>query len=400
MNRRQWFSRVPAAGAAGPSVAAPRPMAAKTADPPAAKRAAAQDHRRQDDPHRAGRHPPGRRQGADQRAGAVRPGLRHLHPAGPRRRDGRRQVPQAVPDRQGPAADRGHLAVGVRQLVLAQRPGARQRPQRRRHGPVGHPRQAGRHAASTSCSAASAARRSIPIATPAAARFEEVEKAAAGVMERGLPPRPRPGRRARAWRPTAPAQRRGDGDRRARQPPHRSLGAAGRTCRIVPKLFEHLRKQLGDEVELLHDVHERVPPILAMQLAKDLEPYRLFFLEDPFSPEDVGYFENLRQQTSTPIAMGELFNNPNEYVPLITEPADRLHPHPHLADRRPDDGPQGGGAVRVLRRPHRLARPGRRLAGRPRRQRPPRPGHAQLRHPGRPRASRRPSRTSSPAARS
>jgi mannonate dehydratase len=87
---------------------------------------------------------------------------------------------------------------------------------------------------------------------------------------------------------------------------------------IVPKLFEHLRAQLGDEVELLHDVHERVPPILAMQMARDLEPYRPFFLEDPFSPEDVGYFEHLRRLTSTPIAMGELFNNPNEFVPLIS----------------------------------------------------------------------------------
>jgi mannonate dehydratase len=93
----------------------------------------------------------------------------------------------------------------------------------------------------------------------------------------------------------------------------------GPYVRMVPRLFEHLRKQLGDDVELLHDVHERVPPILAIQLAKDLEDFRLFFLEDPFSPEDVGYFTHLRRQTSTPIAMGELFNNPNEYVPLISE---------------------------------------------------------------------------------
>jgi mannonate dehydratase len=88
--------------------------------------------------------------------------------------------------------------------------------------------------------------------------------------------------------------------------------------RTVPRLFEHLRKQLGDDVELLHDMHERVPPILAIQLAKSLEPFRLFFLEDPLSPEDVGYFATMRQQTSTPIAMGELFNNPNEWVPLVT----------------------------------------------------------------------------------
>ncbi|MEZ6059720.1 MAG: enolase C-terminal domain-like protein [Planctomycetaceae bacterium] len=91
----------------------------------------------------------------------------------------------------------------------------------------------------------------------------------------------------------------------------------GPYVRLVPKLFEHLRNNIGGDVELLHDVHERVPPILAMKLAKDLEQYRLFFLEDPFSPEDVGYFKHLRQQTATPIAMGELFNNPNEFVDII-----------------------------------------------------------------------------------
>lgn len=89
--------------------------------------------------------------------------------------------------------------------------------------------------------------------------------------------------------------------------------------RIVPRLFENIRNKCGDEVELLHDVHERVPPILAIKLAKDLEQFRLFFLEDPFSPEDVGYFEHLRRQSSTPIAMGELFNNPNEWLSLISE---------------------------------------------------------------------------------
>jgi mannonate dehydratase len=88
--------------------------------------------------------------------------------------------------------------------------------------------------------------------------------------------------------------------------------------RSVPKLFKHLREQLGDEVELLHDIHERLAPIDAIGLGKELEPYRLFFLEDPFAPEDVGYFKILRQQCATPIAMGELFNNPNEWLDLIS----------------------------------------------------------------------------------
>lgn len=89
--------------------------------------------------------------------------------------------------------------------------------------------------------------------------------------------------------------------------------------RTVPKLFEYLRGKLGDEVELLHDIHERVPPILAIQLVKDLEKFRPFFVEDPFAPEDVGYFTHLRRQTSTPIAMGELFNNPHEWLPLVSD---------------------------------------------------------------------------------
>jgi mannonate dehydratase len=90
-------------------------------------------------------------------------------------------------------------------------------------------------------------------------------------------------------------------------------------CLLVPKLFEHLRKKLGDEVELLHDMHERVPPILAMQLVKDLEAYRPFFIEDPFSPEDIGYFEHLRKLTATPIAMGELFNSRHEWMSLVSQ---------------------------------------------------------------------------------
>jgi mannonate dehydratase len=88
--------------------------------------------------------------------------------------------------------------------------------------------------------------------------------------------------------------------------------------RTVPKLFSYLREHLGDDVELLHDVHERLPPIDAIGLAKELEPYCLFFLEDPFAPEDVGYFKHLRQQSATPIAMGELFNNPNEWLELVS----------------------------------------------------------------------------------
>src|SRR5438105_2590377 len=85
------------------------------------------------------------------------------------------------------------------------------------------------------------------------------------------------------------------------------------------KLFEECRKQLGDEVELLHDVHERVTPTQAVQFAKDVEKFKLFFLEDVLSPEDIAYYRIIRQQCATPQAMGELFNSPHEWTPLITE---------------------------------------------------------------------------------
>ena len=81
--------------------------------------------------------------------------------------------------------------------------------------------------------------------------------------------------------------------------------------------FEQVRAQVGDEVELLHDIHERLQPIDAVGFAKDMEQFKLFFLEDPLAPEDLEWFHNIRQQCSTPIAMGELFNNPREWQPLI-----------------------------------------------------------------------------------
>ena len=89
--------------------------------------------------------------------------------------------------------------------------------------------------------------------------------------------------------------------------------------RIVPRLFDHIRTRFGDEIELLHDIHERVSPMQAIQLARDLDQYKLFFLEDPFAPEDNGWFKLLRQHSTTPIAMGELYVNVHEYAPLMAE---------------------------------------------------------------------------------
>ncbi len=87
----------------------------------------------------------------------------------------------------------------------------------------------------------------------------------------------------------------------------------------IPKMFAHLRDKIGFGPKLTHDVHEHLHPHNAVHLAKLLEPYRLFFLEDLLSPEQVHWYRLVRQQCVTPQAMGELFINPHEYLPLITE---------------------------------------------------------------------------------
>jgi mannonate dehydratase len=88
--------------------------------------------------------------------------------------------------------------------------------------------------------------------------------------------------------------------------------------RVALKAIDHVRNAVGPEIELCHDVHERLSPAWAVDFAKQLEPYRLFFLEDALAPEDLEWFNNVRAVCTTPIAMGELFNHPREWTPLIT----------------------------------------------------------------------------------
>ncbi|NWL89384.1 MULTISPECIES: enolase C-terminal domain-like protein [unclassified Paenibacillus] len=87
----------------------------------------------------------------------------------------------------------------------------------------------------------------------------------------------------------------------------------------VPAMFEQLRLEFGSGLGLTHDVHEHLSPITAIQLAKRLEPYSLFFLEDALPPDQLGWYRQLRTLSSTPQAVGELFTNPQEWLPLVQE---------------------------------------------------------------------------------
>jgi len=85
----------------------------------------------------------------------------------------------------------------------------------------------------------------------------------------------------------------------------------------VPKLFAHLRASLGPEIELFHDAHEQLAPIEAARLARELEPYRLFFLEDPLMPEHRESWPVLRAASTTPLAIGEIFTSRWDCLPLF-----------------------------------------------------------------------------------
>jgi mannonate dehydratase len=77
----------------------------------------------------------------------------------------------------------------------------------------------------------------------------------------------------------------------------------------TPKLFEAVRHAVGSDIHLLHDVHHRLTPIEAGRLGKSLEPFNLFWMEDATPAEDQDAFRLIRQHTTTPLAVGEIFNS-------------------------------------------------------------------------------------------
>lgn len=101
------------------------------------------------------------------------------------------------------------------------------------------------------------------------------------------------------------------------------LGQTGRTydpqryCKQILSLMTALREMLGDDVGLITDVHERLDPPDVIRLARNLEELNLFFLEDPLPPEQMDWFERLRQKTVMPLAMGESFTHMEQAAQLI-----------------------------------------------------------------------------------
>jgi mannonate dehydratase len=103
------------------------------------------------------------------------------------------------------------------------------------------------------------------------------------------------------------------------QTPTENLWSTVKYLEHVPRLFECLRSRFGAQPHLLHDVHHRLTPIEAAHLGKALEPYRLFWLEDPTPAENQANFRLIRAHTVTPLAVGEVFNSIWDCKQLIEE---------------------------------------------------------------------------------
>ena len=101
--------------------------------------------------------------------------------------------------------------------------------------------------------------------------------------------------------------------------PTENVWSSEKYLRSVPPLFARAREALGWDVHLLHDIHHRLTPIEAGRLGKDLEPYRPFWLEDATPAENQANFRLIRQHTTTPLAVGEVFNSIWDCKQLIEE---------------------------------------------------------------------------------
>lgn len=101
--------------------------------------------------------------------------------------------------------------------------------------------------------------------------------------------------------------------------PHTEFWDTSKYLNFLPQLFSKVREAFGNDVHLLHDVHHRCTPIEAARLAKELEPFHLFWLEDPVSGELQEGLRLIRKHSTTPVAIGEVFNSVYDYTTLITE---------------------------------------------------------------------------------
>ena len=101
--------------------------------------------------------------------------------------------------------------------------------------------------------------------------------------------------------------------------PKEEIWDSEKYMRYMPKVMDRLRDTFGFDLKLLHDVHHRLLPREAAEFAREMEQYRLFWLEDPTPAENQDALKLVRQHSTVPIAIGEVFNSIWDCNKLIEE---------------------------------------------------------------------------------
>jgi mannonate dehydratase len=164
--------------------------------------------------------------------------------------------------------------------------------------------------------------------------------------------------------------------------PTETVWATPKYLATAPKLFERLRNDHGPDIELLHDVHHRLSPIEAARLARDLEPYRLFWLEDATPAENQKSFRAGAQTFGDAARGGRSIQLDLGLQTSHRESAHRLHPHDDRSRRRHHARAAHRGFRGAARRAHRIPRRHRSFAGMHGSRAALRHLGAELRHPG------------------
>ena len=236
--------------------------------------------------------------------GSYRP--RGCHLEWPRARGGElsRRSRHPYADRARRAPDRGHLAVPVSRRLLAARSGHHERHCGSRYGALGPESQSGRAAALPAAGRRLPHRRAgvRPCQRPDGRGDHRRGAALSRPRLHGHPPAVRvcPG----SPRPMACRATRCSTSRPTARCRPRIVWSTPKYLASVPALFAAARAALGWDVDLLHDTHHRLTPIEAARLGKDLEPYRLFWLEDTVAADNQESFRLIRQHTTTPLGGG------------------------------------------------------------------------------------------------
>ena len=77
------------------------------------------------------------------------------------------------------------------------------------------------------------------------------------------------------------------------------------SMRIAVDQMARVREAVGPDIQLCLDAHTRLDTAHIVQMCKDLEEFKPYFVEDPLRSENPGSYRNLRNQVSVPIAAGE-----------------------------------------------------------------------------------------------